>query len=223
MRLAIPRIGKTSRLLPCLVVLLLVRAAVATAGIPSPPNCTVDHVIIGSYGPQGATSGDGPCSATALPGFDVYVRDFNNVPVAGSVVSIVFAGTGTSVRPYLNQWPQPGVSVVCMNHQLNVTTDVNGHARFVPRFGRYGEGPAVPVYADGVFLRNIEARSADYNCDGQVNVADLGTFSGDYLDPVGFRRRSDFDDCPGMTIADLSFFAAQYLASAAGPIEPVCP
>jgi len=217
MRLATPRIGTS------LVVILLLRAAVAAAALPSPPNCTVDHVIIGSYSPDGATSGVGPCAPSALAGFDVYVRDFNNLPIAGSVVSIVFAGTGTSVRPYLNQWPQPGVSVNCAQHQLNVTTDVNGHARFVPRFGRYGESPVVPVYADGVFLRNIEARSADYDCDGRVSVADLGVFSGDYLDPVGVHRRSDFDDCPGMTIADLSFFAQQYLASLGGPIEPVCP
>jgi hypothetical protein len=222
MRLAIPRIG-SSRFLPCLVVILLVRAAVATAAVPSPPNCTVDHVIIGSYSPEGATSGVAPCAPNALPGFDVFVRDFNNLPIAGSVVSIVFAGTGTSVRPYLNQWPQPGVSVNCAQHQLNVTTDVNGHARFVPRFGRYGESPVVPVYADGVFLRNIEARSTDYNCDGRVNVTDLGVFAGDYLDPFGNHPRSDFDDCPGMTVADLSFFAQQYLASLAGPIEPVCP
>lgn len=217
MKLATPRIGTS------LAVILLLRTAVAAAAIPSAGNCTVDHVIIGSYSPDGALSGDRPCSPTALPGFDVYVRDFNNQPIAGSVVSIVFAGTGTSVRPYLNQWPQPGVSVNCMQHQLNVTADANGHARFVPRFGRYGEQPVVPVYADGIFLRNIEARSADYNCDGQVNVTDLGVFAGDYLDPAGVHRRSDFDDCPGMTIADLSFFAQQYLASLAGPIEPVCP
>lgn len=217
MRLATPRIGIS------LVVILILRSAVANAALPSPANCTVDHVIIGSFGPNGATSGMAPCAPNALPGFDVFVRDASNTPIAGSVVSIVFAGTGTAVRPYLNQWPQPGVSVNCMQHQLNVTTDANGHARFVPRFGRYGESAVVPVYADGVFLRNIEARSADYNCDGQVNVTDLGVFAGDYLDPAGGHPRSDFDDCPGMTIADLSFFAQQYLASLASPIEPVCP
>ena len=74
-------------------------AGVAAAGVPFPPNCTVDHVIIGSFDHLGAMAGVASCSPTATRGFDVEVRDVNNVPVANSVVQIVFAGTGTSIRP----------------------------------------------------------------------------------------------------------------------------
>ena len=191
----------------------------AMAQVPSPPNCTFDHVIIGSWNAHGAPSGPGPCAGT--PGFDVYVRDINNLPVPGAQIAIVFAGTGTSIRPYRNQLP--GVTPRCGMHEIDANADASGHANFVARFGRWGEFPVVPVYANGVLLGNIQARSADYNDDGTVNVSDLGFFAADYLDPLAYHPRTDFDDCPSTTLGDFAFFAEQYLAAASGPVEQVCP
>jgi hypothetical protein len=216
-----PRIVRTIPGLAAAAFLLHAGAAGA-AGVPSPPNCTFDHVIIGSYDLTGAPSGPAPCLATATPGFDVWVRDLNNLPVPGAVVQIIFAGTGTSIRPYRNQL-QSNVTVRCGNHELDVVADANGHAVFVPRFGRYGEIPVVPVYANGVLLGNVEARSADYNDDGTVNLIDLGIFTTDYTDPLSYHPKSDFDDCPNTNLGDFAFFAEQYLASISGPIEQVCP
>jgi hypothetical protein len=211
-----------TRFMLCLAAVLIVRAAVAAAAVPSPANCTVDHVIVGSYNFVGAASGTGPCVGNT-PGFDVWVRDAGNAPVPGAVVSIVFAGTGTSIRPYRNPGPQPNVTIRCGMHEIDVVADANGHAVFVPRFGRWSESPVVPVYANGVFLTMIEARSADYNNDGTVDLSDLSMFAADYLDPFAVHRRSDFDDCPSSSLGDLSFFVLQYTASAVGPIEAVCP
>lgn len=192
------------------------------AAVPSPTTSRVDHIIIGSYSLSGASSGFNPCTPGATPGFDVYVRDAVNNPVPFATVRIIFAGTGTGIRPYNNQL-QPMVTTVCNNHEIDVVADGNGHAVFVPRFGRWGEAPNIPVYADGVLLRNIQAASPDYNDDGAITLSDLSIFSSDLLDDLNYHARSDFDDCPSSKLGDFSFFAAQLLASSAGPVEPVCP
>jgi hypothetical protein len=199
-----------------------VAAGGLSSGIPSPANCTVDHVLIGSYDLTGANAGMAPCIANATPGFDVYVRDVANIPIPGAVVTIIFSGTGTGIRPYQNQ-RQSNVTVTCTNRELDIIADANGHAVFVPRFGHWAESAVIPVYANGVLLRNVEARSADYNDDGTVNLIDLGTFTSDYTDPITYHAKSDFDDCSNTKLGDFAFFAEQYLAGISGPVELVCP
>ena len=223
MRFLIPGLGLGRRGLCLLAVagVLVAPAALAFAGVPSAANCTVDHVIIGSYDHLGAFAGNAPCLGTATRGFDVYVRDNLNNPVPNAAVSIIFAGTGTAIRPYFNQWP--GATDQCSMHEIDTMADASGHAQIVPRFGRYGETAVVPVFANGVLLAMIQARSADYNDDGQVNLLDFNTFAADYMDPLAGHPRSDFDDCPTTKLGDFAFFADQYLASQTGPIEPICP
>jgi hypothetical protein len=194
-------------------------ASSAHAADPYPQNCTVDHVIISSWNEQGAPSGIGPCAGT--PGFDVVVRDINNAPVPNATIKIQFTLTGTAIKPYRSQSGQ--VFVQCNDRSINVVTDANGHATIVPHFGRWTESPVVPVYANGFLLQYVEARSPDYNCNGSVELADLVEFVNDLKDTSTPHPRSDFDDCPGVTLGDFSFFAAQLLASQAGSPAPVCP
>jgi hypothetical protein len=200
---------------------LLARAGATVAAVPSQANSTVDHVIIGSYNSQGAISGQSPCLATATMGFDVVVRDFANNPIPGSVVTIIFGGTGTSIRPYVTQ--DPGVTVLCGSHGLQVTTDASGHAHLVPRFGRFSNSAVIPVSADGILLAHVSARSPDYQNDGAVDLGDFTTFAQDYADQGGGQPRSDFDDCPQTRLGDFVFFAAQFLASSVGGAQPFCP
>jgi hypothetical protein len=201
---------------------LILSSAAVRANTPAPPQCTVDHVIISSWNETPAKNGLTPC-VMSQDGFDVVVRDAAGTPVPNAQVRITFGGTGTSIRPYTNLGPGPTFAQ-CFDFTIVVgPTDGLGRIHFVPHFGRYAETRVVPVFADGVQIALIEARSPDYDGDGDVDLSDLTTFSGDYLDTQNYRARSDFDDCAGSTLGDFVFFVGQYLASGAtGVPRPVC-
>jgi len=199
---------------------LVLASGAARAATPSPPQCTVDHVIISSWNETPARNGLTPC-VTSDAGFDLVVRDAAGTPIPNSQVRVTFGGTGTSILPYTNLGPGPTFTQ-CFDRTIVVgPTDGQGRIHFVPHFGRYAETAVIPVFADGVQIALIEARSPDYDGDGDVDLSDLTTFSGDYLDP-GYHARSDFDDCASTRLGDLVFFVGQYLASTAGSPRPVC-
>lgn len=201
----------------------LALANAASAAVPSPPNCTVDHVIISSWNNVPANNGLAACSSSPA-GFDVWVRDSAGNPIPNSQVKIVFAGTGTSIRPYHPQGPQGPIVIHCGDHSFSGFTDGQGHLNFTPQFGRYAEIAVVPVYADNVQIALIEARSPDYDDDGDVDLSDFATFADDYSDIHVYHARSDFDDCPTKNLGDFAFFADQFVASTASGIPiPVCP
>jgi len=209
----------------CVLAALALASAPAFTAVPSPANCSVDHVIISSWNNVPAPSGGLACTASQA-GFDVYVRDIAGNPIANSQVRIVFAGTGTSIRPYHPPGPSGPVTIHCLDHSFSGFTDGSGHFNFTPHFGRYGEFSNIPVYADNVQIALIQARSPDYDCDGDVDLSDFANFAQDYTDPApgAYHARSDFDDCPTKSLGDFAFFAGQYLASSASgaPID-VCP
>jgi len=207
-----------------LCALVLAPAMFSTASAQSLPDarfCTVDHVAIASWALPGALSGPAPCSATAAPGFDASIRDVFNAPLPGRDVALKFGASGSNVAVNTNQFS--GVTVNCADHSLHQVTNAAGDVHFVPRFGRYEETPVIQVIVQTILVKTIEARSPDYDGDGLVGLADFTTFSSDYLDPNGGRPRSDFNDCPGVTLADFAFFSGQYLASAGQPAEAICP
>jgi len=192
----------------------------ASAGVPDASHCTVDHVIISSYDNTGAVAGNGPCTPGATRGFDVFVRDVANNPVAGATVSLQFQGTGTGIKPY--QLQNPGVSVDCSTRTISALTDASGHAQMVARFGHFAETSVIPVYADGVFLKFVEARSPDYFTDGTVTLNDYSQFVTDYT-AATLPPRSDFADCPSNKLGAFLFFAEQFLAAQGQPIQQHCP
>jgi hypothetical protein len=201
---------------------VFVLASAASANTPNASLSSVDHVIISSWNNVPAGNGLAPCSGSPA-GFDVWVRDSAGNPVGSAQVKVTFAGTGTSIRPYKPQGPQGPITIHCIDHSMSGFTDGQGHLNFTPHFGRYAETNVVEVTADGVVLALIQARSPDYDCDGDVDLLDFSTFVGDYTD-THYHPRSDFDDCPATTLGDLSFFVNQYVASANSgvPID-VCP
>jgi len=213
----LPHIRNRAVLLVGVALALDLAAGRALAGPPDQAQSMVDHVIIGSFDTHGATSGFGPCS-NGTPGFDVYVRDAQGQPVVGSV-TVQFAGSGTGIRPFLAQ--NPGVTVDCTQRTLTTTTDANGHAVMVPRFGHFSLSPQIPVFANGQFLRFVEARSPDYDGDGQISLADFNQFAADFPNPVP-QAESDFDDCPTSRLGDFSFFVEQFLWDQGRPIEQRC-
>ena len=212
------------RSMPFVLGALALASLPAFATTPDPNRSTVDHVIISSWNDTPAGNGLAPCSATPA-GFDVTVRDFFGNPVAGAQVKIGFAGSGTAIRPYRLGGGQP-IQIQCADRSINGTTDGTGHLNFTPHFGRYAETNVVEVFADGVLLARIEARSPDYDCDGDVDLADFANFADDYTDPApgAYHARSDFDDCPARSLGDFAFFADNYVASVASGIPvDTCP
>ena len=200
---------------------LVLASGAASANTPDPNQSIVDHVIISSWNNVPAANGLTACTPSDA-GFDVFVKDVAGNPVANSDVRIVFGGTGTSIRPYrLQQGSQ--IEIRCFDHSFRGLTDGAGRLSFVPHFGRWAETNVVPVYADGIQIALIQARSPDYDNDGDVDLSDLSTFATDYTD-TQYHGRSDFDDCPATKLGDFAFFANQYLAStAAGVPIDTCP
>ncbi len=187
--------------------------------LPEPRFCIVDHVAIASWSGAAALAGVAPCSAAATPGFDVLVRNVDGVPLGGEDLVLKLASPGANLAVYASQ--SPGVTVNCVDHTLHATTNAAGAVHFVPRFGRYAESAVVEVWCHFVKIATIEARSPDYDGDGTVGLPDFNTFVTDYMGSP--RPRSDFNDCPGVTLADFTFFSGEYMASQGQPAEAICP
>ena len=197
----------------------LAHAQVSGNELPDRRYCIVDHVAIASWSSVAAPAGTAPCSATAAPGFDVIVRDVNAVPLGGEDLVLKLASPGANLAAYASQ--SPGVTVNCVDHTLHATTNAAGAVHIVPRFGGYAESAVVQVWCHFVQIASIEARSPDYDGDGVVGLPDFNTFVTDFMGPA--RPRSDFNDCPGVTLADFTFFAGEYMASQGQPAAVICP
>jgi hypothetical protein len=172
--------------------LTLLLASPAFAAVPAPPVCSVDPVLVGdSNGMQ------------ILTGFRVTIRDAASNPIAGSIVTLSFAGVP---RPYTLQVPP--AAVTCPT--IVGTTDALGQFTFRPRFGGFANAPAVLVSADGINLVVVPARSTDINGDGATNVADFNIFRFNYLhNPAA--QETDFDQTGATDIGDFNIFRQVFL------------
>jgi hypothetical protein len=202
----------------CAAGLLALTTLPALAAVPSPPNCLVQNVLIGSWDGGGISTGVSPCGPFHPGLFLVVVRDVANNPIPGATVKVLFSGSG--LRPHLAQ--NAGIATICPA-ELAFTANANGAATVNLRFAGTTEAPAISIFADGVLLANVPARSPDYDGDGVVGLADFGTFAADYLAPALPHPRSDFDNCPSTTLQDFAFFAAQFIASNGHPPAALCP
>src|SRR5215831_6665822 len=147
----------TGRRLAWFPLALFVLASPAVAGAPSPTASFVDPVVVGLA----------PTSPTP---FHVIVRDATLAPIPGITVGLVFNAPG--VHAYNAQTPPLGVNCPL----VFAATDVNGLAVFQNvRFGGFVNTPAIAVMASGVTLRNVLARSPDYDADGDVDLTDFNT------------------------------------------------
>jgi hypothetical protein len=192
--------------LACSLVLLSFAAIAAyAAGVPSPPNSTTDRVVVGNT--SGTPMGGG------VPGYDVVVRDLNNLPVGGARVILDFSNA--SIRLYAVQ--NAGTTLDCVARTLARMANAAGVVSFAARIGRYDNANAIRVIADGVLLNMVPGRSTDINgVGGQASLSDFVLFSANYNTPAA---ETDFDE-NGMTgLNDLALFATEYN----GPVQPYCP
>jgi hypothetical protein len=176
-------------------------ASSAIAAVPAPPNCSVEPVLVGDS--NGALIGDG---------FRVTVRDAAFIPIGGSSVVLHFAGT---VRPYLQQVPPANVTCPTIVMQTNAI----GEAVFQARFGGFANAPAIGVFADGVFLTTVLARSTDINADGKTDAFDFALFRNNFLNNPG-APETDYNEDGVTNPFDLNIFRMVFLNDIPGTLCP---
>jgi hypothetical protein len=199
------------------LVLTFFAAPHALAGVPSPPNCVFDRVIIGSWDGNSAPSANVQCGAPS-PGFEVIVRDVANVPVPGALVTLRFGAS--TARPHAVQ--NAGTLVNCPGVAISRRCDAAGYVRFDARVAGYDLGNNVIIDADGVILGAAPVISPDYDTNGAMTLNDFVVFSADFVNPVP-QLRSDFNFCLPSTLPDYVWFTAQYLAGINQPPALLCP
>jgi hypothetical protein len=185
--------------------LLLSSPAGAVLGVPDPNRSTVDPLLVGNLGadPPGLS-------------FAVVVRDIAGNPIAGSQVAIDFAAA-LGATPCATQ--NPGTSVNCAQRAFFGQTGVDGKVVFYPKFGGYVNSALVSVYANGVLLRRVPARSSDITRDGRCELADLAHFRLNYLSNFT-APETDYNANGATDLGDFNFFRVEFLARAARDLCP---
>jgi len=216
-----PATGRTHRALTAATVVLLAAAAAVPAlgAVPSPANCTVQEAVIGSWTGVGAPTCLPACGPKHPELFLVTVRDIANNPIPGATVKLFFSAAGVRLHAAQNA----GIAVVCSGDEVGAFADASGTVRMSLRFAGHSDAAAVTVFANGVQIAQIPARSPDYDGDGRVSLADFTQFSSDFLDPTAGHPRSDFDNCITTKLPDFAFFSAEFLASNLAPPAALCP
>jgi hypothetical protein len=186
--------------------------AAALAAVPSPPLCTVDRAIVGDSSGDAiaSTNGCGP----RQPGFNVVVRDVNNLPIPNSQVVLDFSNA-PGIKLCISQ--NPTFFTNCAARTIIGTTNVAGVVRFAPSFGHFVNGNAVGVYADGVLLATVPARSTDVDgFGGTVGLTDYAIFSANFAAQAP-TPETNFDDCSqgniGTALQDFVIFSTQFARS----------
>ena len=191
--------------LVCSLGLLSSSATVAHAAVPWPPNCTLDRVVVGNS--SGTPMGANPV------GFDVVVRDINNVPVTPARVVLDFSAA--SIRLYAAQ--NAGTVLDCAARTLTRVTNAAGAVNFAARIGRHDNTSSIQVRADNVVLGSVRGRSTDIDgLGGQASLADFVLFSANYNTPA---QETDFDESGTTGLGDFLLFASEYN----DPAQAYCP
>ncbi len=192
--------------------------SLADAAVPSPPFCVFDPVIVGGSSNIPIVVG-GACGP--LPaGYRVIVRDINNMPIAGSSVTLDFSATNIRLHfPSLD-----GSTIDCPQKRVSKLTNGAGVVTFFPTFGGSEDGLNVRISADGVILGAVPARSTDTDAvGGDTGLADLVVFSNHFLNLIP-AARLNFDNCPPgnqiPALSDYTIFSTQFQS---GSVRPYCP
>ena len=195
---------------PLLLVLALV-AAPATAdaqGLPDPRFSTTDAVVVGNA--TGHAIGGAPA------GFDVVVRDVNNAPIPGRVVSLDFSATAMRLLSVQN----PGTTLDCAGRRISRVTNAQGAVNFAARLAGWDNTNAIPVFSGSEELTRVRGRSTDLDgADGTTGLGDFAVFGANFLtNPPA--AETDFDLNGTTGLGDFAIFAAEFLATQAASYCP---
>lgn len=192
-------------------------AALASATVQAKPAdprfCRVSTLVLGTTSGEGLpgcmSGGWSGAPTTRVDGFHVEAREVNNSPLWYEPVTLDFSRT--TLRLLADD--TPGTTVDCVARTITRLTGQDGVAIFRPRFCGHTNGRDVIVSVNGVWLRELEARSTDIDGDGTTGLMDFARVARNFLegstDPA-----TDFDPCsPGSegrtTLSDVVLFARE--------------
>jgi len=211
-------------ILALLAVLCLTVSTTAQAKVPDPRFCRVSTLVLGTSSGAGLpgcmTGGWSGAPTTRVDGFYVEAREVNNGPLWYEPVTLDFSRT--TLRLLADD--TPGTTVDCVARTITRLTGQDGIAVFQPRFCGQSNGRDVVVSVNGVWLRELEARSTDVDGDGATGLMDFSRLAANLLegsaDPA-----TDFDPCAAgsegrTTLADFALFARELLREARGTACP---
>jgi hypothetical protein len=189
------------------------RGAASPLAVPDPSQCTVESPMVGNH--TGNTM-----AGIGSPGYGMVVRDVLGMGISGSTVSLDFS-SAPGIRLYSTQ--NPGTTVNCAARTLSRMTNANGQATFGPRFGGFVNSNSVEVYADGVLLAYVAARSTDLDGSaGTTDVADLSLFKNELykMPPEIAEPQTDFNNDGQTNVADLALFRIELFTPIVGAYCP---
>jgi hypothetical protein len=156
--------------------------------------------------------GLGPAGPDSALGHCVVTyRDLANNPVPGAVIFWDFSACDAVW--IADDQHDPRVTVDCAARTISAITDQNGSASFTFVGGGLQPGSTGPqvarVYADGLLLGSVKVSAFDLDGSDGVTVADLSFWSADYFSATN-PDRSDYNAVGGVTIADLARWALAF-------------
>jgi hypothetical protein len=184
---------------------LTVVASLASAGVPDPRFSTFDPIGVGDN--TGAAIGGAPA------GFDVSVRDVNNIAVNGATVVLNFSASG--VKGYVSQ--NAGTTVNAVAQTLSRVATL-GSTNFAAKTGKFTNANTVEVSASGVVLGNVKWRSTDIDgADGRTFLGDFAYFAARYNTVPAPECNFDLSVSDTPVLGDFAIFATEYGATAVAP------
>jgi hypothetical protein len=139
---------------------MLLTVPAARAGVPDAANSTFPACMA-------------LCPMGDIP-FEVTVRDLANNPIAGSSVQLNFSSCPNAYLCPPGFAPPYPYTVDPIARTIVATTDAIGHLSLPAHVGGIGPAGSVSLYADGVFFRSYALASPDQNGNGVcVNIVDV--------------------------------------------------
>jgi hypothetical protein len=197
------------------VTLIVCGASFAVAGIPDLEESTASAATGGTLSLFCLPNGGGSVFG------DAYVKGGSGGATVGADATITlflrdggtFAIADFPREDLWLQWTDETTLIVCTGGTIaDADTDAAGSTEWAAglRVGGFAEN-LVQVRVNGDALTSsagvaLHVNSADVNYDGVVNLADVGTFSSDFANPV-VQYRSDFANDGVMNVADVGKMA----------------
>ena len=180
----------------------------AVAESPDPRFSTCDLILVGNV--SGTPLGSAPA------GFDVVVRDVNNAPLPGRVVTIDFGSSAMKVFAVQNA----GITLDCAARTISRVTNAQGAVNIGARVAGYDNTNAVLVLENGNLLAKVKGRSTDIDgADGTTGLGDFAIFGDNFLNHSE-AQETDFDLDGRTGLGDYAVFGAEFLR---GAVHPYCP
>jgi hypothetical protein len=178
------------RLLAFVPLLLLASPTVASSGVPSPANSTVDACLLA-------------CPAADFT-FHVTVRDLASNPLPGSSVVVDFSQCPQVVAcPYIGD----GLTWDATSRTVRATSDASGLATFTMHLGGVCPNTQARIYADAVLLAQRTLANPDQDGNTIVDANDDAVEAG----KIGGADLTGDLTCEGtVTAADLAVVQAHH-------------